>query len=78
MMPESKITREPCMEIFLECIKSESAKGSYQDCMRYFKDFVKLKKYQDIIDLDPKKLTQLIVSYIIFRKKNKVKQLISK
>jgi len=68
MTPE--ITREPCMEIFLECIKSDSAKGSYQDCMRYFKDFVKIKTYQYIVDLEPKKLTQLIVSYMIYRKKN--------
>ena len=66
-IPENKI--EPCMEIFLECIKSDSAKKQYQDCMRYFKDFVELKTYQDILDLDPKKLTQLIVSYIIRRKK---------
>jgi len=57
------------MEIFLECIKSDSAKKSYQDGMRYFKDFVELETYQDILDLDPKKLTQLIVSYIIRRKK---------
>ena len=53
---------EPCMEIFLECMKSESYKNSYNDGMRYFKDFTKLEKYQDILDLDPKKLTQLIVS----------------
>ena len=68
MTPENIL--EPCIEIFLECIKSDSAKKSYHDCMRYFKDFTDLKTYQDIIDLDPKKLTQLIVSYIIFRKNN--------
>lgn len=61
---------EPCMEIFLECIKSDSAKKSYGDAMRYFKDFIEFQKFQDILDLDPKKLTQLIVSYIIFRKNN--------
>jgi len=66
----SKKKEEPCMEIFLECIKSESAKKSYADAMLYFKDFIKFKKYQDILDLDTKKLTQLVVSYIIFRKKN--------
>ena len=67
MMPGN--TLEPCMEIFLECIKSDSAKKSYQDAMRYFKDFTELKTYEEIVDLDPKKLTQLIVSYIIRRKK---------
>ncbi len=60
---------EPCMEIFLEAIKSDSAKDNYTRAMRFFKDFTKLETYQDIVDLDKKKLTQLIASYIIYRKK---------
>ena len=65
-----EIPKEPCIEIFLECIKSDSAKKSYGDAIRYFKDFIEFEKYQDILDLNPKELTQLIVSYIIYRKKN--------
>lgn len=60
---------EPCMEIFLESIKTESTKKSYQDAMRYFKDFAEIKTYQNIVDMEPKKLTQLIATYIIHRKK---------
>ena len=62
--------KEPCLEIFLECIKSDSAKVSYQNCMRYFKDFTKLDTYQEIVDMEPKKLTQLVQSYVIHRKRN--------
>lgn len=57
-MPEPNSTPilEPCMEIFLESIKSDSAKKSYNDAMRYFKDFVGLETFQEIVDMDAKKI----------------------
>ena len=58
------------MEIFYESLKTESTKQNYKDCMKWFKEFAKLEKYQDILDLDSEKLTKLIFSYIIYRKNN--------
>ena len=59
---------ERCMKLFLTSIKTKSTEVNYLSCMRYFKEFGKFKKYQDILKLKPKKLTEVIEDYIMFRR----------
>ena len=56
------------MKLFEAAIKTAATKEDYLNGMRYFKDFTKIQKYEELIKMKPKKLTELIEDYILHRR----------
>jgi hypothetical protein len=63
---ELSMQQEPYRN-FIDSLDSEVTKKCYQDYLSYFKNFVKVERYEDLLtlDADPHKLEGIIRDYII-------------
>ena len=64
-----KEPQDRCVKIFLESLKSEVTKTNYMRALGYFRDFAKIENFSELLEMDSKKLSELIEDYIIDRKR---------
>lgn len=60
---------EYCVDLFLAGLKTQATKDNYMGNLEYFKKWLDVEKFQDIVDLDSKQLQRKVEEYILFRRK---------
>ena len=59
---------EYCVDLFLAGLKTQATKDNYMGNLEYFKKWLDVKTFQDIIDLEPKNLQRKVEEYILHRR----------
>ena len=60
---------EYCVNLFLAGLKTQATKDNYMGNLEYFKKWLDVETFQDIIDLEPKQLQRKVEEYILYRRK---------